>query len=87
MQTARVRVQSFRGVGCLGGYPYYAWGVYEARPRKSDGALTWRLVKSGRWVRSDVRGRNRFGDVPVVNGVRHGTPVRSEHLTSQAVAV
>jgi len=68
------RVQSERGVGSKRGFPYYAFGLYEAKPRKSDGVLTWRLIDSGPWFRTDTHNRTAFDDVEIVNGVRNGTP-------------
>lgn len=68
-------VQSIRGVGCKAGYPYYAWGVYRPVPRR-DGTMTYRLVRSGRWFRSDARHALAFDGIPIVEGVRHGKPVR-----------
>lgn len=73
-----MRVQSVRGVGCVRGYPYYAYGVYEPARRQRDGRLTYRLVASGPRFRSDVTGRTAFPGVPVVRGVRHGSPVPAE---------
>lgn len=65
-------VQSVRSVGSIRGYTYYAYGVYELKPTL-DGRLTYRLVQSGRWFRSDVRGRHAFDGIREVRGVRHGT--------------
>lgn len=86
------RVQSIRGVGCKKGYPYYAFGLYEPVARKSDGKLTYRLIESGPEFRSDVSGRNAFPGVPVLKGIRNGTPVERAAgidavLTGKAAAV
>lgn len=67
------KVQSVRQVGSKKGYPYYAYGVYVAQPRRKDGKLTYRLLQSGPWFRSDVSGSTKFADIPEVKGVRHGT--------------
>lgn len=68
------QVQSVRGVGCVKGFPYYAYGLYESRYSPRNKKWTYRLVASGPRFRSDVHGRTRFAGVPVVDGVRHGTP-------------
>jgi hypothetical protein len=69
------QVQSLRGVGSKKGYPYYAFGVYEPRYSPRTKRTTYRLVRSGTWVRSDKTGRTAFEGIPVVQGVRHGTQV------------
>lgn len=69
------QVQSIRGVGSKKGYSYYAWGVYEAVPRARDGVLVYKLVRSSKWFRSDKTGRYAFPGIPMVEGVRHGSPV------------
>lgn len=68
-------VQSVRRVGSRRGYSYSAYGLYRSVRRARDGVLTWRLIGSGPWFRSDVYGRTRFPGVPVVRGVRHGKPL------------
>lgn len=68
-----VRVQSVRNVGSKRGYPYYAFGIYEATQAR-DGHWYWRLVKSGPEFRSDMHNRTAFEDVPIISGVRHGSP-------------
>ena len=73
-----MQIQSIRGVGCVRGYPYYAWGVYEPRKRSRDGVWTWRLVRSGTRFRSDVNARWAFADIDMVPHIRHGTPLTSE---------
>lgn len=68
------KVQSIRSVGCKKGYPYYAWGIYAPVPRQKDGKKTYRLVQSGRWFRSDKARSLAFNGIPVVDGIRHGSP-------------
>lgn len=68
-------VQSVRQVASVKGYPYYAYGIYRAQYRQRDGVLTYRLVRSGPRFRSDVKGTTKFASIPVVEGIRHGTPV------------
>lgn len=73
-----IRVQSIRGVGSKKGYPYYAFGVYEPTIHTKTGMPYYRLVRSGTWFRSDVNQVNAFAHIPVVSGVRHGTPVSNK---------
>ena len=70
-----ITVQSVRGVRSGGRHPYYAYGVYEPTVAR-DGHVYYRLVASGREFRSDVHGRTAFDNIPIVEGVRHGSPVR-----------
>lgn len=65
-------VQSIRSVGSKRGYGYHAWGVYRPVQRR-DGVWTYRLMRSGRWFRSDRRGRLAFPGIPIVSGIRHGS--------------
>lgn len=53
------QVQSLRGVGSKRGYSYYAFGVYVPGYSRRTKRVTYRLVKSGPWVRSDVHGPDR----------------------------
>ena len=71
-------VQSVRNVCSVKGFPYYAYGVYAPQRRQRDGKLTYRLVKSGPRFRSDVKGSTAFAGIPIVKGVRHGTPCTDE---------
>jgi hypothetical protein len=71
-----MRVQSVRAVRSIKGFTYYAYGVYEPRARQKDGQLTYRLVRTGRMFRSDVKEQNAFPDIPIVKGVRHGMLVK-----------
>lgn len=68
-------IQSLRNVGSKKGYPYFAFGVYEPKARTRDGVVTYRLVRSGPWVRSDKNARTSFDGIPIVRNVRHGSPV------------
>ena len=74
-----MQVISVRHVGCKKGYPYLAAGLYVARARQRDGRLTYRFAGNvSGWHRTEraclreLEGREL---PPVVNGVRHGTPV------------
>jgi hypothetical protein len=69
-----IRVQAIRGVGCIRGYPYFAWGLYQPRQTR-DGRWVWSLIASGPWVRSDKYGRTQFSNAPVVPEARHNRPI------------
>lgn len=70
-------VTSLRGVGSKGGYPYFAWGLYEPTYSARHRRWYYRLIRSGRWVRSDKSATWAF-DAPIRRNVRHGSDVPPE---------
>jgi hypothetical protein len=82
-----MRVQCVRGVGCVRGYPYFAWGLYEVRAA-ADGRLFWKLTASSRRFRSDARGRHKFPGVPEARRpVRHNQKYSPADVPPELLAV
>lgn len=87
IRRAGAQCASFKVKNSFFTVPVWTVAVYEAKPRKADGKLTWRYVISIGATRSACRPSMRLCDearlvaaergLSYVPGIRHGQPVKA----------